>query len=191
LASPDRPVDHDRKADRRDLAFDERDRMADEREISHEMRAARADDRDRTADEREVAQDLRESREAERERRADVRSATRSRVADERDLLADERDRIADERDRVADQREIDGEMVMSARGNGRRDVSAATMAALRHRLAALALDVARVEEQLATVVERRGQWDASRRAELEARAAAARQVAADERQAARRLGGT
>lgn len=180
----------------RDSAADDDDRAADAREIDYQMRQSLADDRDaradareRRADARDTRQDRREADESERQRHADAKAADRDRTADARDRVADERDRIANERDRAADQREIDAETRAEGLPNRSGHASAtATFLHMRRRLAAVALDVARVEEDLATTFERVAQRNHSRAGHLRGLAAAARRHAENERLAARRL---
>lgn len=200
-----------RPEDERGATANERDRVADEREIKYEMRRTQADERERLAEQREIDQDRREAQEARRQRWSDARADERDRHADERDRHADERDRVAeerdrdaderdrdaderdrdaDERDRLADQREIDAEILATVRATGEsRLTELPTMASLRQRLASLALEVARVEHEVATTYDRQADRDVGRAGDLHARADAARRFAAIEQEAARRFG--
>lgn len=186
-----------RPEDERGATANERDRVADEREIKYEMRRTQADERERLAEQREIDQDRREAQEARRQRWSDARADERDRHADERDRHADERDRVAeerdrdaDERDRLADQREIDAEILATVRATGESRLTALpTMASLRQRLASLALEVARVEHEVATTYDRQADRDVGRAGDLHARADAARRFAAIEQEAARRFG--
>ncbi len=76
-----------------------------------------------------------------------------------------------------------------SERRGERHEAFVATTAALRQRVATLALGVARVEEELAVTLDRLAERDVGRADELHGRAAAARRYAEIERETARRFG--
>jgi hypothetical protein len=112
--------------------------------------------------------------------------------ADERDRWADERERVADERERVAGQREIDAHVGASRMDElrSRQARFAGTAATMRARLVALALEVARVEDEVATTFDLKAQRDAGDADRLLLLAAAARRRAESEGEWVRRFRG-